>query len=386
MRKSLRKLVTIFVVPLMVFLNVPITKTASAAASGTKIVHEGIAQAVSGNRLQIQATVTDPSGIDVVRTYFKAAEGKNFNFVAMKNMGNNQFAGTLPAPAANAGNIDYLILAKNSKNVVVKSQTFQAKVVEGSPQESQSAPQDPVQVYSELAKAPTEIAGFADNIVTDVVVSAAKFGVVAGVVSQVAAGGSAAGAGAVSAGTTTATASATTATATTATATATTAAAGTAGMSTAALAGLGAVALGGAAYAVAGGSSDDSSSESTSDDSLSGSSGVVRFNLATWNNSGVDLDLHVTDPCGNEIYYSNTSASCNSNTGSLDVDDTGSAGTGENIVWTSSAASGTYYAYIRYFSGSSSVSFTLTAVINGETSTRTGTLSSGSSSVYSFTY
>jgi hypothetical protein len=242
----------------MVFLNVPVIKTV-AAAGETEIVHEGISEAVSGNRIQVTATVTDPAGLDVVRTYFKAAEGRNYNFVAMEDIGNNQFAGTLPAPAADAGSVEYLILVKNSDSMVVKTQTFQTTVVEGNLDGSESG-DDPVQVYSELSQAPTEIAGFSDNITTDVVVSAAKFGVVAGVVSQVAAGGSAAGAGAVSAGTVTATsstataatasASAGTASAGTGTATATTTAAATgSGLGTVALAGLGVVALGGAAYA-----------------------------------------------------------------------------------------------------------------------------------------
>ncbi|MBF0380562.1 MAG: hypothetical protein HQL69_06060 [Magnetococcales bacterium] len=248
MSKSLRQLITLFVVPLMFFVNGPVIDTVSAA-SGTEIIHDGIAEAVSGNRIQVLATVTDSEGVDVVRTYFKSAEGKNYNFVAMEDIGDNQYAGTLPAPAANAGSVDYLILVKNSANVVVKSQTFTANVVEGNGDGTTTG--EPVQVYSELAEAPTEIAGFSDSITTDVVVSAAKFGVVAGVVSQAAAGGTAAGAGAVSAGTTTATtttATATTASAGSATATSTAAASG--GMSTLGVVAAGAAVVAGGAYAV----------------------------------------------------------------------------------------------------------------------------------------
>ncbi|MBF0384090.1 MAG: hypothetical protein HQL69_24010 [Magnetococcales bacterium] len=380
MGKSFRKLITMFVVPLLIFMNAPVIQ-AVAATSETKIVHNGVAEAASGKRLQIIAKVTDSEGVDIVRTYFKAAEGKNFNFVAMEDIGDNQYSGTLPAPAANADSINYLILVKNSANVVVKSQTYQTTVVKGN---GGTPTGDPVQVYSELAEAPTEIAGFSDSITTDVVVSAAKFGVVAGVVSQVAAGGSVAGAGAVSAGTTTATTTAAT-TATTAAATTTAAASG--GMSTIAVVGLGALAVGGGALALSGGGDDDSSSSSsTSDSSLSGSSGVVRFNLAFWNNSSVDLDLHVSDPCSNEISFLNTSATCQGYTGSLDVDDVGSSGTGENIVWVSAAPTGTYNVWVQYYGGTSTVSYTLTTVINGSTTTRTGSLSSGSSSVYSFSY
>lgn len=75
--------------------------------------------------------------------------------------------------------------------------------------------------------------------------------------------------------------------------------------------------------------------------SLRGAGSAVKVTLA-WE-SVVDLDLHVTDPNGEEIYYSHrTSASG----GVLDVDDTdgGTAAnpTAENIYWLSDALSGSY--------------------------------------------
>lgn len=58
--------------------------------------------------------------------------------------------------------------------------------------------------------------------------------------------------------------------------------------------------------------------EAIPEDSLRGQSGNLRFNLQ-WQ-STTDLDLHVIDPCGNEIYYSRKLSTCNGNIGSLDVD------------------------------------------------------------------
>ncbi len=54
------------------------------------------------------------------------------------------------------------------------------------------------------------------------------------------------------------------------------------------------------------------------EDSLRGQSGNLRFNLQ-WQ-STTDLDLHVIDPCGNEIYYKQVSGICSGNVGTLDID------------------------------------------------------------------
>ena len=49
-----------------------------------------------------------------------------------------------------------------------------------------------------------------------------------------------------------------------------------------------------------------------------GASGDLRINLQWYNES--DLDLKVTDPCGQEIRYKKRTATCNGGTGKLDVD------------------------------------------------------------------
>lgn len=126
--------------------------------------------------------------------------------------------------------------------------------------------------------------------------------------------------------------------------------------------------------------------------SLKGAGGAVKVTLS-WE-SAVDLDLHVTDPDGEELYYSDkTSASG----GLLDIDDT-DGGTSanpaaENIYWDTNAPSGTYTVTVVYYSGSvSNVAYSVIVYIDDLQSgdRHTGTLSYASPStevpVTTFTY
>ena len=76
---------------------------------------------------------------------------------------------------------------------------------------------------------------------------------------------------------------------------------------------------------------------------LKGESGDLRINLQWY--SRTDLDLHVYDPCGNEIFYSKRRATCGGGTGILDLDANAIIGTTtrpqENIYWLK-PSSGTY--------------------------------------------
>ncbi|MCQ2975789.1 MAG: hypothetical protein MJ211_13390 [Bacteroidales bacterium] len=68
---------------------------------------------------------------------------------------------------------------------------------------------------------------------------------------------------------------------------------------------------------------------------LKGESGDLRINLQWY--SKTDLDLHVIDPCGNEIFFSKRKAPCGGGTGTLDLDANAIIGTTtrpqENIYW-----------------------------------------------------
>lgn len=120
---------------------------------------------------------------------------------------------------------------------------------------------------------------------------------------------------------------------------------------------------------------------------LVGQEGNPRFNLQFTNGDNVDLDLYVETPNGVTVSYLNP----NADGGELDVDCLcGSCpqGPNENIFWESGTApEGTYKYYVKYYSDcgdtNASSNFTLRVVRNGEVlATKTGTLSSGQSEVW----
>jgi hypothetical protein len=105
--------------------------------------------------------------------------------------------------------------------------------------------------------------------------------------------------------------------------------------------------------------------------------GDVQITL-TWEAS-VDLDLHVVDPSGEEIYYDNTSSASG---GQLDRDNLCSnlvIGRPENVFWpTGGAPDGTYKVFVNYYGGCESneaVSYTLRTVVRGQVTTYDGTIS-----------
>jgi hypothetical protein len=80
----------------------------------------------------------------------------------------------------------------------------------------------------------------------------------------------------------------------------------------------------------------------------------------TWDTNDTDLDLHVTDPAGEEIYYSNT---CSLSGGYLDRDHTDGFGP-ENIIWDANAPDGEYRVSIVYYKGEPVTQATVT-ITNG---------------------
>ena len=62
-----------------------------------------------------------------------------------------------------------------------------------------------------------------------------------------------------------------------------------------------------------------------------GESGDLRINLQWY--CKTDLDLHVIDPCGNEIYFSKRKATCHGGTGILDNDISKTSRPQEQIYW-----------------------------------------------------
>lgn len=135
---------------------------------------------------------------------------------------------------------------------------------------------------------------------------------------------------------------------------------------------------------------DDGGDDTTDDLNLVGQEGNPRFNLQFTNGDNVDLDLYVETPGGAVISYSNP----NADGGELDVDCMCSScpqGPNENIFWQDGTApSGIYKYYVDYYEGCSNdgdaSEFTLRVIRNGEVlATKTGTLTSGQSQVWTHT-
>ena len=127
---------------------------------------------------------------------------------------------------------------------------------------------------------------------------------------------------------------------------------------------------------------------------LVGQPGDPRFNLVFTNPENVDMDLHVIDPKGVEIYYARKKGP---NGVELDIDCKCSNcpnGPNENIYWPQggSAPKGNYKFWVEYYdycgSSKESSDFTIRVAINEKVkATYTGTLtpSNDKSTVYTWT-
>jgi hypothetical protein len=149
-------------------------------SSSIEIVHSPIKYFVPGSRIMVSAEVTDPTGIMLVRCYFKAEGAADFVFVDMTSH-SDEYDGILPSPSPNTNRIEYLILAVNNKKVVYKTQSF---FIEKSDKEKPAwqnvDSSQQITVKTELPTPPETVVGFADDIAVDVVESALRFGLVAG--------------------------------------------------------------------------------------------------------------------------------------------------------------------------------------------------------------
>ncbi|RMD93431.1 MAG: hypothetical protein D6813_04110 [Calditrichaeota bacterium] len=76
----------------------------------------------------------------------------------------------------------------------------------------------------------------------------------------------------------------------------------------------------------------------------------------TWDTDGTDVDLHVIEPDGTHVFFSNL----NGTTAKLDVDDTDGFGPENIFVEAGNAASGTYEIFIVYYSGDVETNATIT--------------------------
>ena len=115
----------------------------------------------------------------------------------------------------------------------------------------------------------------------------------------------------------------------------------------------------------------------TSTKTVVGSAGGVQVGV-TWD-TRTDVDLHVQEPSGNEVYYGATTSSTG---GQLDVDSNPACSidgkNNENIRWSPTAPNGTYIVRVDYWSACSVTGATTFAVVvnnGGQISRFTGSFS-----------
>jgi len=157
------------------------------------VEHTQLDYIVAGHRIALKAKVkTDDSPIDIVRTYFKSSDGKNFVFVDMK-CEKEECSSILPATKKETKAINYIFLIKDENGKVVKTQTFTVKQKEADVPDWQKISNDnKIMVKTELKTPPDSLDGFDDdNMVIDAVAMATKYGVSVGISGS---GGSGAGA------------------------------------------------------------------------------------------------------------------------------------------------------------------------------------------------
>ncbi len=200
MRGRICKILAALLTPCMIMLNCPVMAASGnpwAVSITTDIRHQPVMTAEVGKRIPVYAEIRDPQEVDVARVYFKAQDAADYSFVVLQRVedytatgsasGGSGYAAVLPAPAKGAKTFEYLILVKSKANIVVKSQGYAVTVTKGKGGEEKD--REPLQVYTELQQAPSEITGFSDNLSLDIVESAGKFGVVAGLYGSLKSGG-----------------------------------------------------------------------------------------------------------------------------------------------------------------------------------------------------
>lgn len=176
------RVVAQILIPLLAVLNT--SPWAIAAENGdlsdTKILHQPVDSSPAGSAVPLSATVEDSAGVEVVRAYFKSTVGTIFYYIPLTIAKGKNYSGILPAPAADAGEIEYLILVKNKNGVVVKSQQYHTVIAENSRKPQADKQQEKIKVYSESPYASKYIIGFEPGYDFQVADPSEKYGVVAG--------------------------------------------------------------------------------------------------------------------------------------------------------------------------------------------------------------
>jgi hypothetical protein len=146
--------------------------------SATVLQHNPQDSLNSGHRLFISVTADDTEQIETVRIYFKSGKTKDFYFITLRNDVRSQFIGRLPAATPDCKELEYLILVRNKKRQLIRSQKYTIPVTDS--RISVSSPADRIHIFTELPELRTTIPGFSDNFTLHRVKPSLQYGRMAG--------------------------------------------------------------------------------------------------------------------------------------------------------------------------------------------------------------
>ena len=147
-----------------------LTPTYASAQTGkveTAIEHQPLEYVVPARRIKVEAKVTDPKGVQLVRCYFRAAKtATDFAHVDMVKTGENTYVAELPAPAQGSTGIEYALLVVNGQRSIAKSGNLLVpmKYDQSAPSWQEATSQRKVNVAIEHTPAPKTLPGFDDNL------------------------------------------------------------------------------------------------------------------------------------------------------------------------------------------------------------------------------
>ncbi len=149
-------------------LCVVVAATTGVAAELTTptIRHRPIQYFVPGHRVEVLAQVSDESGVETVRCYFRQKGAVDYSYVDMVPVGGDQYRGVLPAPESGTNEFEYLFLTVTGARCVFRTEAFAAGARD-EPETPlwQAVPEDePLTVNTDLAATLEGVPGFEDTV------------------------------------------------------------------------------------------------------------------------------------------------------------------------------------------------------------------------------
>ena len=151
------------------------------------IRHAPIPYFVPGHRVEVLAEVSDESGVETVRCYFRQKGAVAYSYVDMVPAGGDQYRGVLPAPADENGEIEYMFLVATGAGCLFRTDPFvvgagdDEEQAAGAPEWQQVAETDVVAVGTDLEDTLAGVPGFDDAIELIAAAPDERYGITSGV-------------------------------------------------------------------------------------------------------------------------------------------------------------------------------------------------------------